>query len=45
VFVTLKNNPLAIKRPHLIAKKQKKSSFYKEKSLVGLTPFFQNVAE
>jgi hypothetical protein len=37
VFVTEENNPFAIKQPSLIAKNRKKM-FYKEKSLVGLTP-------
>jgi hypothetical protein len=38
VFVTGKNNTLTKKWPGLAAKKQKKSLFYVEKSLVGLIP-------
>jgi hypothetical protein len=34
----IKNYALTIKSPSLIAKKEKKSLFYEEKSLVGLTP-------
>jgi hypothetical protein len=37
VFVTYKNNAFTKKWPSLIAKTEK-SSFYEEKSLVGLTP-------
>jgi hypothetical protein len=38
VFVTEENNAFAKKRPSLIAKNRKESSFYKENFLVELTP-------
>ncbi len=38
MFVTSENNAFTIKQPSLIAKNGKNLCFYKEKSLVGLTP-------
>ncbi len=38
MFVTEENSAITIKWPSLIGKDGKKIPFYKEKSLIGLTP-------